>query len=90
MNLSMNVTNTPARWATLDIVQSQERSLKSYRPHITIHNRVSTQAARSAFGRAKRAFKAHKGRLRGRAVGIQLYEYLDGQPWRLVASFPFS
>ena len=89
----MGLTFGDFRWTPLKIVDVNERSTKSYQPHATIHNRVSKEQARSVFESTQQAVKQRvsaKGRLRGQAIGIQLLEFREGQPWRVIASVPFA
>jgi len=81
------------RWMSSKIVHPQERRSSSYQPHVTIHGRVSKHEARVVFQKARKSLKARvlaKGCLRGQAIGIQLWEYHEGQPWTHIASFPFA
>jgi len=79
-----------ARWMSSDIVDRSER--KSYQPHVTIHARVSKARARSVFQSIRQTIteRVSNGRLQGQAIGIQLWEYNEGQPWRHIVSVPFA
>jgi hypothetical protein len=45
------------------------------------------------FQSAKQSIKTRvstNGDLQGQAIGIQLWEYQEGQPWRHIMSVPFT
>jgi 2'-5' RNA ligase len=54
------------------------------RPHVTVANKLSTEAVRTALGELESEFSPFEAR----ALGLSLYRYLGG-PWELVASFRF-
>ena len=64
-----------------------------YAPHVTVHARVSKQKASDVFDTVKQSFATRiqvKGLPRGKVVGVQLLEFMEDEPYRLVAEFPFS
>ncbi|KDQ17959.1 hypothetical protein BOTBODRAFT_171656 [Botryobasidium botryosum FD-172 SS1] len=80
-----------SRWASAEIVDLSER--RGYQPHVTIHGRVSAAKARSVHKLVKQSLAARTriaGRPQGRAIGINLWEFVKDQPWRHLASYPFS
>lgn len=58
---------------------------QAYRPHVTIQNKVSPEAARSLLHSMSQQWRTGQAS----AEGLLLWEYLGG-PWRGMAEFPFS
>ena len=56
-----------------------------WRPHVTIQNKVSPNAARALHGQLKMDFLQRNGTVRG----LLIWEYLGG-PWRLVRKLAFG
>ncbi|HSP38525.1 MAG TPA: 2'-5' RNA ligase family protein [Frankiaceae bacterium] len=54
------------------------------RPHVTVANKLSAEAARGVFTELANEFAPFEAR----ATGLSLYRYLGG-PWELVESFRF-
>jgi len=78
------------RWMPRGITNSSERG---YNPHATIHARVSKAEAQSHLPAVRRAVEERvrsRGRMKGRAVGVDLLEDKEGEPWRIIASLPFG
>jgi 2'-5' RNA ligase len=66
-----------------DHLNAQDR--QSYRPHVTIQNKVSPEAARALQGELEASLEP----LQGEAVGLDLWRYLGG-PWDAVRRFDFG
>jgi len=78
------------RWAPTGTVNRSET--RGYQPHVTVHGRVSAAKARSVYKSVRKSVTVcvrTKGYLHGRAVGIQIWEFIEGQSWRHLASYPF-
>lgn len=58
---------------------------QSFKPHVTVQNKVSPQQARDLFDSLQPAWKMAPGA----GEGLLLWQYLGG-PWRPIAEFPFS
>jgi hypothetical protein len=56
---------------------------QSFRPHITIQNKVDPSVARALFNELSATFELSSGI----CVGVQLWDYLGG-PWRLRTTLP--
>ena len=65
------------RWLT-----PQDR--QGYRPHVTVQNKASPEAARALHANLQAAFAPFTVR----AEGLDLWRYLGG-PWKLVSRHPF-
>ncbi len=55
------------------------------RPHVTVQNKVTPEAARALLGRLSRDWEAFEGA----GLGVSLWEYRGG-PWGLVEEFGFG
>lgn len=58
---------------------------QKFKPHITIQNKVAPDEARALFENLRANWKP----LAGKAVGLQLWQYLGG-PWELAGEFSFG
>jgi 2'-5' RNA ligase len=58
---------------------------QSFKPHVTIQNKVSTEEARVVLEHLSKDWISFSGR----GTGLLLWRYLGG-PWELVEKFPFS
>ena len=79
------------RWAHSGMIDRNERG--RYAPHVTVHARISKQKASDVFDAVEQSFATRiqvKGRPHGKVVGVQLLEYMEDEPYRLIAEFPFS
>lgn len=61
------------------------QDLQKIRPHITICNKVTPEAARELLARVS----AHWESFEGRGVGVSLWRYLGG-PWELLREWEFE
>lgn len=75
-NLRAQLAATWRNW-----LSAQDR--QTYRPHVTIQNKVTSQAARSLFDQLEPAWRPFSGV----GEGLLLWRYLQG-PWELIANFP--
>lgn len=66
-----------------DWLTAQDR--QNIKPHVTIQNKVTPNAARQLFDRLAPDWKMADGR----GEGLQLWQYLGG-PWKLVEDFSFN
>lgn len=69
------------RTATRDAMGGEfpRQDSQTWRPHVTIQNKVTADAARRLFGRMQEGFEPRSGYV----TGLLVWEYLGG-PWRLV------
>ena len=58
---------------------------QAWRPHVTVQNKVSPDAARRTHAELSAAFAGHQGH----ATGLQLWAYAGG-PWHDLACAPFA
>jgi hypothetical protein len=58
---------------------------QSWRPHVTIQNKVAGETARQLYGRMRIRFEFRAGTV----TGLLIWEYLGG-PWRQAERLPFK
>jgi 2'-5' RNA ligase len=64
---------------------TKQDAQRSWRPHITVQNKVAPEVARALLSELSARFVERRIEF----VGLTLWEYLGG-PWRLVREFPFG
>ena len=78
------------RWVPRGILGISERG---YGPHATIHACVSKEEALLHVSPIRRSVEERvrsHGRMKGKAMGVDLVEDKEGETWRIIASVPFS
>ena len=58
---------------------------QTWRPHVTVQNKVTPEEARATLGRLRAAFVPWEAR----ALGLLLWRYKGG-PWEALGEFPFA
>jgi len=69
------------KWKEWLTVQDHQK----FKPHITVQNKVSPEAARLLFDELSADWSSRNGA----GIGIQLWHYLNG-PWKLAEEFAFE
>jgi len=64
-------------------LNNQDR--QKFKPHITVQNKVATEAARRLFDEMSAGWTSRDGS----GIGIELWHYLNG-PWKLAGEFAFE